>query len=364
MRNKKKTLIVAGIAVVAVIAAVMIGIVAYNNSTPVKLSKQLELGQKYLSEQDYEQAIVAYQAAIEIDPMASDAYLGLADAYIGQGDLEKAAEVLQTGYDATADERLKDKQEEVTAEIERIKAEEEAARLAAEKAAAEAAERARIEARLKPLYELLEAGDDQACAEYMAEHIWNQENPPEYETYSPTWDSLNGIVLDIHWGHCVFFGEKTDGRYESTGKFFCRDGSWEEHVEYIVYDGEWKNNKPNGAGTLTKIDNCGYGNSDTGDEGDGIVKIVYTANFVDGYTAGDVTEIWYDDIYEEVSWLERSYMERVYHVENKQIDYSTMIEKIYYIDGRVLEQRRVGYGMAPCVTSISIGDVFVYNSRE
>ena len=360
MGNKKKGFIVAGIAALTVIAAVLIGIIAYNNSTPVKLGKQLELGQKYLTEQDYEQAIVAYQAAIEINPMASDAYLGLADAYIGKGEYEKAAEVLQTGYDTTADERLEEKLEEVNAEIERIKAEEEAARLAAEQAAAEA----KIQAVLKTLYELMEAGDDQACAEYMAEHIWGQELG--HKSYSPTGDDLNGIVLDI-LGDNVFFGEKIDGKYESTGKYFMQFNidNPEEHLEYMVYDGQWKNDKPNGAGTLTKVVGCSFSDGDTGNEGEGINKTVYTATFVDGYAVGEVLEVVYEDIYEEVPWIKSDYFETIYFVENGQIDYSDAVRRRYFKDGTVQESGVVGSGEGPYVSSHHrVDDAYVYHWWE
>lgn len=40
-----------------------------------------EVGSRYLSEGKYEEAILAFEAAIEIDPKASEAYLGLAEAY-------------------------------------------------------------------------------------------------------------------------------------------------------------------------------------------------------------------------------------------------------------------------------------------
>lgn len=38
-----------------------------------RLQEQLRLGEKYLTELDYEQAIAAYRAAIEIDPRCEEA---------------------------------------------------------------------------------------------------------------------------------------------------------------------------------------------------------------------------------------------------------------------------------------------------
>lgn len=52
----------------------------------------------YLSELEYEQAIVAYEAAIAIDLKYEETYLALADIYIEMGDYKKVLEVLEEGY--------------------------------------------------------------------------------------------------------------------------------------------------------------------------------------------------------------------------------------------------------------------------
>ncbi len=114
MKNKKIWLILL-IIVMVICATVAVGIMAYNGSDAVRFKKQLDLGQKYLSEMNYEEAVVAFNQAIEIDPRSVDAYLGLADAYIGLGDEEAALAALQTGYEATGDERLKARIDEINA---------------------------------------------------------------------------------------------------------------------------------------------------------------------------------------------------------------------------------------------------------
>jgi hypothetical protein len=112
--------------------------------------EQYDLGVKYLSEGDYDEAVVAFTAAIKIDPKRAEAYVGrgdaymniaksggtgagtmyrraqqdyeqaidmggkkaevyekLADAYTAAGDDEKAQDALERGYEATGDEELK-----------------------------------------------------------------------------------------------------------------------------------------------------------------------------------------------------------------------------------------------------------------
>lgn len=49
---------------------------------------QYDLGIRYLSEGNYEEAIIAFTAAIEIDPNRAEAYVGRGDAYVGSGETE------------------------------------------------------------------------------------------------------------------------------------------------------------------------------------------------------------------------------------------------------------------------------------
>ena len=48
--------------------------------------EQYDLGVQYLSEGNYEEAILAFTAAIEIDPNQAEAYLGRGDAFIGKAE--------------------------------------------------------------------------------------------------------------------------------------------------------------------------------------------------------------------------------------------------------------------------------------
>ncbi len=105
-QNNRRNIVLLMIGILAVLIAAVSGILMYLNSDAVQLQKQLDLGQKYLEEQNYEQAIVAFDKAIGIDPMSVEAYLGKADAYESMGDYEMALETLQEGYDRTGDERL------------------------------------------------------------------------------------------------------------------------------------------------------------------------------------------------------------------------------------------------------------------
>ena len=62
--------------------------------------EQYDLGIRYLSEGNYEEAIIAFTAAIEIDPKQAEAYIGLAEVYAAIGDTEKALDILNQAEEA------------------------------------------------------------------------------------------------------------------------------------------------------------------------------------------------------------------------------------------------------------------------
>ena len=68
--------------------------------------EQYDLGVRYLSEGKYEEAILAFTAAIKIDPKRAEAYAKAAEAYEVMGDLEHAVAILEQGFAETEDSGL------------------------------------------------------------------------------------------------------------------------------------------------------------------------------------------------------------------------------------------------------------------
>lgn len=83
--------------------ALILGLCACSLSAAATWQEQCDLGVRYLSEGKYEEAILAFNAAIEIDPRRADAYIGLADAYEAQGNTEQARQVLEDALVAVSD---------------------------------------------------------------------------------------------------------------------------------------------------------------------------------------------------------------------------------------------------------------------
>lgn len=89
----------------AVIFAVAIGLCIYH--TPEnRLKRQLDLGNRYLEEARYEEAVLAFEKAVSIDERCTEVYIGLAKAYQGLGDYEQARQVLLMGRKATNDVKI------------------------------------------------------------------------------------------------------------------------------------------------------------------------------------------------------------------------------------------------------------------
>ena len=93
---------------IIVILAVLIGLYVRSNSPQRRLQEQLDLGYRYLTELNYEKAVAAFEAAIEIDPQNVEAYLGLIDAYKGSGDADGIINAYRQAFDNLEKSALKD----------------------------------------------------------------------------------------------------------------------------------------------------------------------------------------------------------------------------------------------------------------
>ncbi len=101
MESKVKINRIIVIIIAVLVTVVAIGLVVFSNSPSQRVRKQLELGQKYLSELNYEQAVAAFKEALNIEPGNADAQSGIVDTYVAwsadmvsQSEFEAAVAVL------------------------------------------------------------------------------------------------------------------------------------------------------------------------------------------------------------------------------------------------------------------------------
>lgn len=83
---------------VFMVICIMLSMAACGPKTPT-WQEQYDLGMRYLSEGNYEEAIIAFTAAIEIDPKQAPAYVGRGNAYIGLGETEENLAAAQIDYE-------------------------------------------------------------------------------------------------------------------------------------------------------------------------------------------------------------------------------------------------------------------------
>lgn len=68
--------------------------------------EQYDLGMQYLTESHYQEAILAFTAAIEIAPKQADTYVYLTQAYLAAGDPASAEQTRSRVFAETGDARL------------------------------------------------------------------------------------------------------------------------------------------------------------------------------------------------------------------------------------------------------------------
>lgn len=107
--NRRKQIIIGGIALLAVILACIIGLVAYHSQKGDNYAGKLETANKYLQELNYEKAEAAYLEAIKIDPKREEPYMNLADLYMKQGEKEKAVGILEEGNSKAPSKKMEKK---------------------------------------------------------------------------------------------------------------------------------------------------------------------------------------------------------------------------------------------------------------
>jgi|GEM_PF-2267489 len=98
MKNKELKCLLLALVIIALLVSC-----ATPASAPPTASELLNLGERYLLELNYEQAVAQFLAVIEIEPMNARAYIGAAEAYLALGRTDDAIAVLERGYAATGD---------------------------------------------------------------------------------------------------------------------------------------------------------------------------------------------------------------------------------------------------------------------
>ncbi len=327
--NKKKLLLIIISAVLLITACVSIGI----SGVLSPYERQVRLGYKLLEQGKYEEAILAFDKAIEIDVKRDKAYIGKADVYVARCDentledikavmetaynqhysdknivdafirladdlcnkdkLEWAIELLNYGYELTGDERINEHRAELR-----------------DKFAADF---------LKTLYEMFESGNTDAVKQeiqsekYLA--FMNLVEDKDYKyIYFPTSNkdkTGKGVALYYveteNFGNVfVYYGDYVNGARSGNGTWVGADG-----IQYYWFEGTWNNDKPNGAGTISTVRD----EARIKKEGNTTycLKLEVVGSFKDGLYHGTINEKWTMDDGDVMKWHPINSTDGIYH---------------------------------------------------
>ena len=105
MKEKKVVILIT--AIISVLAVAIAITSVFLLSPSASYTRSIQEAENLVEEGDYENAILAYQEAIEKDPDNVEAYLGLANVYEKSGELSLAIQTLETGYRRTKSAQIK-----------------------------------------------------------------------------------------------------------------------------------------------------------------------------------------------------------------------------------------------------------------
>lgn len=299
-RKKSHIGLIIGLIIAAcIVIAGVVGVLLFLNRGP-SMEERLEMGNRYLEDLDYDEAIEVFQEILDIDPKCVDAYMGLADAYIGVEDYESAMDILEKGYDKTEDDDLKERLEEVEVE---------------KKSYDRKIRNEKVFAGVEDVFENIagycEAGNYDELFEYMQ---------------SDDYQRLLDVVDELEMAYCVETSHGNVGIYEVNNEVFGNymiyygdyqddvregEGDWLGYFEGNNYHarGSWKADAPNGYQEVREWSNR---------LGETVVYRVIKGDTVDGLWNGSVdwcfeemdgtTEV-YPVTFEEGKWVVLDYDE-------------------------------------------------------
>jgi hypothetical protein len=220
------------------IVALVAGILGYKSLRQNHINQLLELGDQYLSDAQYEEAIASYKQVLAIEPKEETACENIVvaavdwtDDLIKEKDFDKAKEVLEDVQNVVEDARLEKKITEVEMAQDAYEEQLEAEAL--------------ITDTLNELAEICATEDADAVFTYMESDAYAEICASEYFEFDTKYETENGSLGLYEGGEYLYYGDY-DGEQRSG------QGAWYGYSpdEYAV--GTWADDKPNGEQKLVR----------------------------------------------------------------------------------------------------------------
>lgn len=107
VRNRRKLILTVLCGLLVLILAAAVFLTVNGRMKDRNYTEAMKSAEKYLADNRYEDAVIAYKKAISADPKKEEAYLSLAEVYIEQDEPSKAKAILRKGVEETSSFRLK-----------------------------------------------------------------------------------------------------------------------------------------------------------------------------------------------------------------------------------------------------------------
>ena len=252
---------------------------ACRESPETMKKKQLDLGQKYLEDRNYEEALLSFQLVLDLDSKVLEAYEGIAEIYIANGKNRDSARILEQGMEAVGRENITEEHFDIILNLYRRIAEEAEAGRNRDRAIElyerilELRDDPEITARLETLKEKVrkaaELADRKEELEDMAQSIlltilegtdYDFHNEVILgERFRDLTDSLeepyvfptkNGLYICVYPGAYIYYGTMSGELRQGQGVWFYGDMK-----DLTVADTWWDKDRPSGKATITKTIN-------------------------------------------------------------------------------------------------------------
>ncbi len=242
---KKKRIVI--IAVIVCVAAAILALYGYHAIKLNQIKTLLELGNQYLEEEQYEEAIAAYKQVLSIEPKEKTARENIVVAAVDWSDdlvenheYDRAEEMIADIYSIVPDERLEKQRqliirecaayEQELLEIERK-----------EKERQQALEQ--ISVVLDNLAQLCADGDTASVYSYLGSDEYQAVIGSEYVAFGKKYETDYGTLGLYENGMYVYFGDYDGEMRSGNGDWYAP--STKDTSQYIA-SGSWSNDKPNG----------------------------------------------------------------------------------------------------------------------
>lgn len=270
---------------------------ACGKSKEMNFQDYLDLGQKYLTESNYEQAIVTFTKAIELEPKTLEAYEGLATAYIKAENYEKAQETIQRGivlYESLGENKKTVEWKQIYEELLKIRENvlmqlEQKSNVEGTRAESFGLEKEnqliteaeeRYGSVLEQIIAVMDSGKPE-LTHYMTDDFVNfikgLEKPLVWkvddERYCGLYSGTDGQAY-------VYLGEMEEGVRSGFGIWYS-EYTQEDYRETYLFSGNWSGDYPNGAGTIAMVER----------ENDVEIHEKVEGNYGDGYENGVMSKV-------------------------------------------------------------------------